>query len=44
MPTVLTVSVKATDVPVEQTGPPLYVISDVNISVVDVNEPPTDIR
>ena len=44
MPTVLTVSIKATDVPVEQTGPPLYVISDVNISVVDVNEPPTDIR
>ena len=44
MPTVLTVSIQATDVPVEQTGPPLYVISDVNISVVDVNEPPTDIR
>ena len=44
MPAVLLVSIQATDAPVEQTGPPLHVISDVNISVVDVNEPPTDIR
>ena len=44
MPAVLMVKIQATDVPVEQTGPPLHVISDVNIRVVDVNEPPTDIR
>ena len=30
--------------PPKQTGPPLNVISDVNISVIDVNEPPDDIR
>ena len=44
VPAVLTVSIQAKDVPVEQTGPSLHVISDVNIRVVDVNEPPTDIR
>lgn len=43
-PAVLTVTIQATDVPEQQTGPPLNVIGDVTISVIDVNEPPDDIR
>lgn len=42
--TVLTVTIKATDVPEKHTGPPISVIGDVDIRVIDVNEAPYDIR
>ena len=40
----LKVTISATDVPAKFIGPPLSVISDVTISVIDVNESPDDIR
>ena len=40
----LKVTIQAKDVPAKFTGPPLSVVSDVTISVIDVNESPDDIR
>lgn len=43
--TQLSVTIAARDVPNEHTtGPPLKVTNDVNITVIDVNEPPYNIR